>query len=176
MLKMVLVSGKSESGKDYISDVMEDYLVLSGYRVKCISLGDFLKFICCAYFDWDGKDKYNSRDLFFSTSDKIHEVRYDFIVEVVSFLIELIADKYDFIIVRDVRFKNELNFLAKRFETHLVRVERPGYKNKMTQEQRENISETDLDDISFEHIVNNSTDEGRIYQTLTFLEGIIDGG
>ena len=175
MKKMILVSGKSESGKDVVAETIMTYLIANGFSAISIALGDLLKFFAIKFYGWDGKDKYTSRDLLFKVSDRIHEVDYDLIVRTISVMVDTIREEYDYVIISDLRFKNEYCYLTEKYNCVTIRVEREGYKNSMSEEQRNNISEVDLDNIDFDYYINKTKLSEKYEQTYHVLEEILNG-
>lgn len=172
---MILVSGKSESGKDVVAEAIITYLLANGFSAISIALGDLLKFFAIKFYGWDGIDKYTSRDLLFKVSDRIHEADYDLIVRTISVMVDTIREEYDYVIISDLRFKNEYCYLTERYNCVTIRVEREGYKNSMSEEQRNNISEVDLDNIDFDYYINKTKLSEKYEQTYHVLEEILNG-
>lgn len=172
---MILVSGKSESGKDVVAEAIMTYLLANGFSAISIALGDLLKFFAIKFYGWDGTDKYTSRDLLFKVSDRIHEVDYDLIVRTISVMVDTIREEYDYVIISDLRFKNEYCYLTEKYNCVTIRVEREGYKNSMSEEQRNNISEVDLDNIDFDYYINKTELSEKYKQTYHVLEEILNG-
>ena len=172
---MILVSGKSESGKDVVADSIITYLIANGFSAISIALGDLLKFFAIKFYGWDGKDKCTSRDLLFKVSDRIHEVDYDLIVRTISVMVDTIREEYDYVIISDLRFKNEYCYLTEKYNCVTIRVEREGYKNSMSEEQRNNISEVDLDNIDFDYYINKTELSEKYKQTYHVLGEILNG-
>lgn len=54
-LKVIMISGKAESGKNFVADVMRRKLEDDGSKVLAVAFGDYVKFLCGTYFGWDGK-------------------------------------------------------------------------------------------------------------------------
>ena len=58
-MKVILLSGKSASGKDQFGKYLYDILDRKDLRVLTIHYADFVKYCCTQYYDWDGnKDVY----------------------------------------------------------------------------------------------------------------------
>ena len=72
----------------------------------------------------------------------------------------IINKDYAVFFVTDMRYENEAEALWKMSkevgaEYYSVRIERPGHENKLTKEQRENPSETSLDNYAFDYVIVN---------------------
>lgn len=172
---MILISGKSESGKDVVAKMIEEILFSSMKSSISIALGDLLKFFAIKFYGWDGKNKYSSRDLLFKISDRIHEIDYDLIVRTISVMVDTIIDEYDYIIISDLRFQNEYCYLTEKYNCVTIRVERKDHENSMSELQRNNISEIDLDNIDFDYYIDKTNLQEKYEQTYHVLEEILNG-
>lgn len=64
---------------------------------------------------------------------------------------------WDFFIIPDIRFKNEVETLSDD-NTIKIRVIRPGFDNGLSEAQKQHISETDLDDYTdWSYVVYNDS-------------------
>ena len=53
--------------------------------------------------------------------------------------------EYDYVLIPDVRFPNEIDKMKENFDCISIRLTRPNFDNGLTSEQKEHISETALD-------------------------------
>lgn len=172
-MKVILVSGKAESGKNYVANLIMSSLVPK-YSVLQIAFGDYLKFLCRRYLGWNGKKDEAGRNMlqYVGTSVCRKHDPYFFASKVVEFL-RLFHSRWNYVIITDWRFMNEYEAMRDFFDVTTVRVERPGYVNKFTKEQKEHISETGLDYFDFDWIIFN--DEKVEAKVKTMMEEIING-
>ena len=171
-MKVVAISGKARHGKDTVATELKKQLEEIGGKVLIIHQGDFLKWIAKSYLGWDGKKDEEGRSLLQWIGTHNREVGLDDIyVETVINTITLLSDKFDYVIIPDLRYKNELHRLKAKYQQHcyLVRVNRvvfnnsnySPYKNGLTAEQNKHKSETDLDYFcGWEYIITNYILEG----------------
>lgn len=147
MTKVILISGKAQHGKDTCAKYMKKYLEDNGKTCKIIHYGDLLKFICRKYMGWDGKKDKKGRELLQNVgTDIIRKKNPDFWVEyMVSFLNA--CPIWDYVLIPDVRFPNEITHIDKYMNVWAVRINRPNFDNGLTEEQRNHISETALDNL-----------------------------
>ena len=185
MLLIVGLSGKAESGKDtfakYATDVVNScakYWNLKRIIVKRVGFADALKEEASLHYNWNGVKDEKGRSLLQELGQKrraedenywVKKVFRNMQGEMFSFYKENPKPIHGVIFITDLRFKNEKEFLSntKEFselfgETKFVsvRIERSGHSNRLTDEQRNNISECDLDDEVFDYIVENNGELG----------------
>ena len=175
MKKIILISGKAESGKNYVAELITAGLIHRGYTVQSIAFGDYLKFICQKYLGWNGKkDKCGRTYLQYVGTDVCRG--YDdmiFSSKVVE-IIKLFGSKWDFVIIPDLRFISELHDIESSFaDVTTVRINRPGYESNLTEEQKSNRSETEFDNFDFDKVIIN--DITLTDQVKNFVEEMVNG-
>lgn len=161
-MKLLCISGKAESGKDTTARVIKTKLENMGYNVLITHYADLLKFICTNYFDWNGrKDEEGRRILQLVGTEGVRTKEPDYWVDFVKSVLRLFPNEWDFVVIPDCRFPNEINLMKQDFETISVRIKRPNYENHLTEEQRQHQSEIALDDYDFDYtIINPGTLDG----------------
>ena len=185
MLLIVGLSGKAESGKDtfakYATNVVNScakYWNLKRIIVKRVGFADALKEESSMHYNWNGVKDEKGRSLLQELGQKrraedenywVKKVFRNMQDEMFSFYKENPKPIHGVIFITDLRFKNEKEFLSntKEFSELFggtkfvsVRIERSGHSNRLTEEQRNNISECDLDDEVFDYIVENNGELG----------------
>ena len=173
-MKVVTISGKAGHGKDTVAQMLYENLTDRGDRVLIIHYADLLKFICRQYFGWDGsKDEAGRHILQFVGTDVIRKQRPDYWVNFVIDIISLFKDHWDWVIIPDTRFPNEIGELKKRrFDVTHLRVIRDSFNSGLTTEQMKHPSETALDHVIPDmYVENNGTlDELRVSVNKLFKE------
>jgi len=136
---------------------MKNALEAKQYRVLITHNADLLKYICKAFFKWNGeKDEEGRALLQYVGTDVIREKYPDFWIEFISVMLHFFDDKWDYVIIPDCRFPNELQVLkADGFQTTHLRIERPNFESPLTESQRKHPSETSMDDIKAEFYIQN---------------------
>jgi hypothetical protein len=155
--KIILISGKAQSGKDEFAKLL---IERTQNKNKCLRIGygDFVKFVCEKYFGWDGiKNEEGRKILQFVGTDLARSVHPDIWVNMTIDLVKGIGRLYDYILIPDLRFQNEIiRWYEELYEVITIRVNRPNFDNKLTKEQKEHISETELDTYDyFDYTLNN---------------------
>ena len=106
-MKVILISGKAQHGKDTSAIFMKEALELEGRRVLIAHYGDLVKFICEKYFGWDGKKDEKGRSLLqYVGTDVVRKQKPDFWVNFVCEVLEMFSDQWDRVIIPDCRFPN----------------------------------------------------------------------
>jgi hypothetical protein len=161
-MKIVTISAKAQHGKDYTATLLKNGLEDKGYSVLVTHYADLLKYICKQFFDWDGKkDEYGRTLLQKVGTEGVRAVKPDYWVDFIIDILKFFPNEWDYVIIPDTRFPNEIEKMRKEFDTISVHVSRPNFENFLTEEQRQHPSETALDGYLFNHeVVNDGTPEG----------------
>ena len=165
-MRVIAISGKAESGKDTIAKEIKYLLEEQNYKVMIIHFADVLKFVCRQYFDWDGQKDDYGRSLLQQVGTEMREKNNpNMWVNITKELIRGIGAEFDWVLVPDTRFKEEINMLNEYFDCTSIRVLRQDINsygmasdhiNHLTNEQRAHKSECDLDDYKFDHFIINN--------------------
>ena len=169
MKKVVCIAGKARSGKDSTAFFIKQHLEALGKSAIIVHYADFLKYVCKHYFDWDGKKDANGRTLLQSVGERAREFNSYFWVRTLKEIIEYTLPQYDYILIADVRYPEEIEYWIEDYdyEVFCIRVVRDAV-NDLTPEQKNHPSEVSLDDYDevFNYRVeNNSSLESLYYMT-----------
>lgn len=158
-IKILTVSGKAQRGKDTSASFIYEDLTARGYRVLLTHYADLLKWMCTAYFNWDGKKDEAGRTILQKVgTDVIRAQDPDFWVRWIVNLLKLFPNEWDYVIIPDCRFPNEIEVLKSNFDfVKHIRVIRPDFVSPLTLEQQNHISETALDNYSYDVLLNNTS-------------------
>lgn len=158
MKRIILISGKAESGKDTTAKLLQQKL--KG-KSLIIHYSDYLKFICQTYFGWNGiKDEYGRNLLQSFGTEKVRKRNPNFWVDAVCRLIDILRDDFDYFIIPDTRFPNEIDlpiWFFGRGRVITIRVERLNYTNTLTRKQQNHPSETALDNYLFDYYIRSES-------------------
>lgn len=169
-MKVICISGKAESGKDTSANYLKSIFEHQGYSVLITHYGDLVKFICREYFGWNGSKDVAGRQLLqFVGTDIVRASEPDYWVEFVASVIKFFPSHWDYVIIPDCRFPNEIDIMSRDFETYHLRVERPNHVSKLTLEQLSHPSETSLDNTFADFIVTNDSELSDLYRTLLLI-------
>lgn len=157
-MKVILISGKAQSGKDTTASIIRNKLTSDNHRVLITHYADLLKYICQNYFGWNGnKDESGRRMLQYVGTDIIRRQDPSFWVDFVAKMLRFFHENWDYVIIPDCRFPNEITtILDYGFDTVFLRVNRSNFTNSLTEEQQKHPSETALDGMVFDYQIENS--------------------
>lgn len=129
--------------------MLSEKLELEGKRVLVAHYADLLKYICKKFFGWDGnKDEKGRYILQYVGTDVIRQKMPDYWVDFIISVLELFEDNWDYVLIPDSRFPNEIEKLREKgFDVSHVRIVRPNFVSPLTEEQKKHPSETALDNI-----------------------------
>lgn len=159
--KIICISGKARHGKDTTANFIEEELTSQGYKVLLTHYADLLKWMCVNYFGWNGEKDEAGRTLLQRVgTDVIREQDPEFWVKWVVKVLQLFEKEWDYVIIPDCRFPNEIREMERRFPTYHLRVQRPGFTSNLSEEQQQHPSEIALDNTPFDFaVVNNGSIE-----------------
>lgn len=155
--KIFIISGKARSGKNEISKIIEKY-----YNEKksiTISFGHYIKDYAKRISNWDGNEETKPRELLQQLGIELIKNKIDdklFINRILQD-IEVFSYFYDIIIVSDARLVDEITILKEKYPKSIsIRVIRDNYDNKLTDEEKNHLTEIGLDEYNdFDYIIYN---------------------
>ena len=165
-MKILLISGKSASGKDALADALYTELFNQEKKVLRIHFGDPVKWLAKLAYNWDGNKDVAGRELLQTLgTTKMRSYDNTYWARIISEYIAAITpyNDFDYVIIPDLRFMSEFETIcAYNNDVVTIRVNRydtqgrPYYNPKMTIKQLTHISECELDHFNFEYIIENS--------------------
>ena len=170
-MKVICISGKAGSGKDTFAGMVQKELEDAGYSVLITHFADEVKFICKNYFDWNGeKDVLGRRLLQHVGTDIGRAFDENIWVSHLSQILQMFTDQWDFVLIPDARFANEISILKEDgLDVTSVRVNRTNFETALTPEQLLHSSENALDGYHFDvYIDNDGTKEELAVKALNF--------
>jgi hypothetical protein len=158
MKQILLIGGKARSGKDSTATFLKQKL--NGNSL-ILHMADYLKFVY-SYTGWDGiKDEKSRTELQKLGGERVRiELNKPlYWVERVCDVIEIYQNNYDYFLVPDLRYANEIFFPQARFPGFVttIRITRPNFDNGLLPEQKWHRSETELDDFKFNYYITSES-------------------
>lgn len=147
-MKVICISGKAGHGKDTAARCLKEQLELGENRVLITHFGDLVKYICKTFLGWDGEKNEGGRLMLQTVgTDIVRSESPDFWVNFIADILNFFKFEWDYVIIPDLRFENELKTMIKRgFDVYHIRVVRDDYMSELTDEQQMHESETSMDD------------------------------
>ena len=175
MTKFICVSGKAQHGKDTTAQALKELLIENGKKVEIIHYADLLKHICKSFFGWNGEKDEKGRTLLqYVGTDVVRTQKPNYWVEFVLGVVELFPNEWDYLIIPDCRFPNEITAMQKEYPTYHVRVSRsPDWVSPLSIEQQNHPSETALDNFGYDLLIKNYWDPATLADTI---DEIVDSG
>ena len=156
---IITMSGKAEHGKDFTAIILKEKLEAKGKKVLTIHYADLLKYIAKQYLDWDGsKDEKGRTLLQWLGTEKVRSYNTNYWVNFVMGIAEIFLDEYDYFLIPDTRFPNEIELWKDYgWDMCALHIERLNYENHLTPNQRLHRSETALDGFKFDYYIKTET-------------------
>lgn len=165
-MKILAISGHAQNGKDTVAGLIKDSLKADGNRVLVAHYADLVKYVAKTFFNWDGEKDEKGRSLLqYVGTDVVRKQRPDYWVQFVLDIINLFGDNWDYVIIPDTRFPNEIDkLISNGFDVIHIRVVRPNFESPLTEEQQSHPSETALDNVNPDFYIYNegSMDELKV--------------
>jgi len=173
--KIFILSGIARSGKNEVAKMIENY-----YKDKksiTISFGYYIKDYAKRVSDWDGNEETKPRDLLQQLGIELIKNKIDdklFINRIIED-IEVFSYFYDIIIISDVRLIDEVEALKQKYSDSVsIRVIRDNFDNKLTDSQKNHLTETNLDNYTnFDYIIKNENYEKLNRDVEDILESVL---
>lgn len=152
-----VLSGKAKSGKNLIADKIENYY--KNKRCIQISYAFYLKNYVKNIYGWSGSEEDKPRELLQKIGIDLIKNKIDsnLLIRRVCEDIKVYSYFYDIIIITDARLKDEIEIPKRLFNNVVtIRIDSIYYDKKMTIEQMNHITETNLDNYDkFDYVIND---------------------
>lgn len=166
-MKVICISAKAQHGKDTSAIILKELYEAKGARVLITHFADLLKYICKAFFDWNGEKDDFGRTLLQQVGTNIVCAKQpDFWVDFIINILKFFDDSWDIVIIPDCRYINEIEKMRANFDTTLIRIVRPNFDNGLSIAQKQHPSETALDNFEFDTVIYNNGSLNELRQAL----------
>jgi hypothetical protein len=171
-MKIICIAGSAQHGKDTLAKHLKIQLEKNGNKVLIAHHADYLKYLAQTYFGWNGLKNEKGRTLLQKLgTDVIRKIDPDFWKNILMDLFLTLDDdandsefKFDYAILSDCRFPNELDSYKECFDTTTIKIHRIDFDNGLTEKQKNHPSETALNDYSFDITINCNSGEEYVKQ------------
>ena len=158
-MKIICISGRARHGKDTTASFLKEELETQGYKVLITHYADLLKYICKTFFNWDGvKDDKGRTLLQYVATDIVRAKEPNYWVNFLIGIFKLFESEWDYVLIADVRFPNEISALKDSgFNVSVVKIVRSNFNDGLTEAQRNHKSELSVDKIHPDILINNKS-------------------
>ena len=160
-MKIILIGGKANSGKDSTAEYIDEYYRSRGLDVVNIQIAYYIKMYAKQIAKWDGDNETKPRQLLQDLGTELIRKQIDeyFFIKRIIQDIDIYSRYFDIITISDGRLPEEFASIKLAFpETVTVHVTRPGYVSHLTKDQKAHVTEALVDDIEYDYdIVNDGT-------------------
>ncbi|MGN1324147.1 MAG: hypothetical protein ACI4VR_02975 [Bacilli bacterium] len=161
MAVIYFISGKARHGKDTVGLYLKEFYEMDNKKVITCAYANYLKEYAKKISDWDGNEDTKPRGLLQKLGSVIREELNlgDMLTDRLNYDILIYSKFADVIIVTDVRLKKEIEAIKRNFPNSIsINVNRINFDNGLTLEQKNNITEIDLDDYDeYDYKIINTT-------------------
>lgn len=157
--KVILISGKAQNGKDTSANFFKEILEDQGKSVLIMHYSDLLKFICKEYFGWNGEKDETGRTLLqYVGTDLVRAREPNFWVDHIVHFLKVFNDKWDYVIIPDTRFPNEIRRIREGgiSACHVKVTRGSDFDNGLTEKQKNHPSENALKNVSADISIDNT--------------------
>lgn len=147
-MKIIGIAGQAGVGKSTFADELLKELQSQNKKCVILNLADKIKYIAIKIFDWDGQKDDYGRNLLQNIGTEIgrNQINENIWLDEMYLLIRFAEmNNYDFVIIPDIRFKNEIEYWKdKNYETIFIRLKRKCFISNLNNKAKLHQSENDL--------------------------------
>ena len=157
-MRVITISGGARNGKTCIAEELKRLFEEDDLRVKIVNYADVLKMICVNQYGWNGEKDETGRTLLQTVGARFRSVDQSVWVNIMLQILKGFTADTDIVLIPDTRYRNEIIMLrdCPYIEgPFTVKVERVGFDNGLTAEQKAHPSENDLNNWKFDLVVKN---------------------
>lgn len=157
MEKLYVLAGKSGSGKDATTEILNE--IYQDKKVINLSYGYYIKEYTKWITDWNGSENTKPRTQLQEVALEARKINPNFLIRRMEEDINNLKKYADILIINDARFQDEIIMPKQKFkEAITIRIERPNVETKLTQKEKDNLTETALDNYEgYDYIVINDS-------------------
>ena len=157
-MKVIVISGQADSGKDTVARLIKSKLEANGKKVTITHFAGLLKYICSEFFGWDGRKDEKGRSLLQHIgTDIVRSIDSNYWVKYIADMIMFFGNNWDYVLIPDFRFPNEYNYLKEcGYDMVHIAISRNNFNSSLTSSQKKHISETALSGVIPDYLVVNN--------------------
>ena len=159
-MKIYVIGGKAKTGKNTFGEYLREELKDYGYKPCVMRITAPLYEFAKNYFEWDGNENTKPREFLQKMGIEIIKNKLgkeDFLLNRLEEDMEILSEFFDTFIITDARLVHEFEHLKEKYDDVVtIKLERHNYKDLLTEEERQHITETELDGYDgFDYIIEN---------------------
>ena len=160
-MKIILIGGKANTGKDSTAEYIDEYYRSRGLDVVNIQIAYYIKMYAKQIAKWDGDNETKPRQLLQDLGTELIRKQIDeyFFIKRIIQDIDIYSRYFDVITISDGRLPEEFASIKLAYpETVTVHVTRPGFSSRLTKDQKAHVTEALVDEIEYDYeVVNDGT-------------------
>ncbi len=177
-VKIFIVAGKANSGKDTTCELINNYVKLKGRNAVNLQFSSYIKMYAKTISGWNGDEESKPRSLLQELGTDIirNKIDKEFFIKRIIGDINVYSYYADVITISDARMPEELDSIKNSFTTvYKLKIERPNYENSLNNSQRNHITEIALDNYkNYDYvIVNDGTIEDLNKKVINIIDEVI---
>lgn len=158
-MKIYIIGGKAKSGKTTFGEYLREQLKDYSYNPCVMHITEPLYGYAKNYFDYDDRKDEKPREFLQKVGVEIIQEKMgkkNFLLSRLYEDIEILSNFFDTFIITDARLKREFTEIKKRYpDVVTIKLERSNYDNELKEEEKNHITEKDLDDYdNFDYIID----------------------
>lgn len=166
-MKIYLLAGKAGSGKDLMGRYMKTQYDFAGHNACILHITTPLYEYARNYFSWNGNMAEKPREFLQEMGIEVIQKQLGkkyFLLDRLCEDVDILKNFFDVFIITDGRLLFEFEELKRRFPSiKIIHVIRDNYENELTEQEKQHVTETEMEDYTdYDYIVRNTSKE-RLY-------------
>ena len=166
-MKIYLLAGKAGSGKDLMGRYMKTQYDFAGHNACILHITTPLYEYARNYFSWNGNMAEKPREFLQEMGIEVIQKQLGkkyFLLDRLCEDVDILKNFFDIFIITDGRLLFEFEELKRRFPSiKIIHVIRDNYENELTEQEKQHVTETEMEDYTdYDYIVRNTSKE-RLY-------------
>ena len=154
--KIIVISGKASSGKSLSANIIKN----NTSNTVLLAYADYLKMYAKNICGWDGNEKDKPRELLQQLGVELIKNKIDekMLINRIIEDIKVYSYFYDYIVITDARFPNEIEDIKKEFDNVIsIRINREKYN--LDKKYQNHSTETGMNEYNnYDYIIDNNDD------------------
>lgn len=155
-IKIYIVSGKSNSGKDTVANIIKEKFV--NKKVVSLAYASYLKMYAEEVLGWDGNDSTKPREFLQTLGVELikKQINDKMLINRIIEDIKVYSYFYDIVVITDARFPEEIENIKNEFDNVTV-IHMCDRGNELTEAEKMHATEVSLDGYhNYDYEINNN--------------------